>query len=93
MFLLLKSRVGGAQVVVFKIQNWKPDEISLKTIHQFLLLLFEYLAKQPEVQENGIIMVNDLEGFRFEHFWALSGISEIRSCLQVLVVSNYFDIK
>ncbi len=82
---LLKLSWEKAPIIVFRAQNWKPTEVTIRTVHQVIILLFEHFSKQPQVQENGLYMIADLKGFRFEHFWAFSGVKEIRMNIQILV--------
>jgi len=88
--LFQEQKFMGAQIAIFRINYWETNEISLRSLHQIIMYLMEHFTQQPEVQENGIYIIIDLAGFRFEHLWTFSSITEIRRTVEIVLVSRHF---
>jgi len=93
-FSILKHRFDGVLVAIGRIKNWKPKVITLRDFQLSFIMLAEQYINLVDTQENGITVIVDFEGLRFEHLWQAS-VKEIKRTAQAALVSNHipnFDI-
>lgn len=61
--VLPQKNVHGRVVIVGKFGKWKPSKVSNVKLVQAMVLLFEYMSKDPAAQTAGIAFVADFEGW------------------------------
>ena len=88
-FTVLKDRHEGARVVFIKIANWMPSEVGCRCLLFAFLQYAEFAVElEIETQQNGIVLIYDLQGFKFEHLKALS-LTELKRILTAILVSDH----
>ena len=86
---ILKDRHDGARVAIIKIANWMPRKLEVRYLLFATLQYLEFAVEQEiETQQNGIVLIYDLQGFKFEHLRALS-VTEIKRTMTAVLVSNH----
>jgi len=81
-------RNGTNRVGLFRIKKWKPDEVGLRDIQLGTLFIAEQYIQQLDIQENGLTVIFDMEGLRFEHAWKFT-VKEIRRCVKTGLVCTF----
>jgi len=84
-YTLFKHRFNGVITGVIRTGMWEPKKLPLLDIQKAALFGAEEYLNHVEVQENGVIVIVDYAGTRFEHFWHAT-IKEIRQCAEVILV-------
>lgn len=57
----------GRQVFLFRIGEWDPSQLSMIDMMTQCYYVEDVTADRQCTQLNGIVMIFDLKGFRFEH--------------------------
>ena len=87
---ILKNRSEGARVVIFKMKKWIPKKFGLRNLQMAFAQLLEFaISREIETQKNGLVLIFDLQGFKFEHLRALS-VKELHRMLTAIMVSSIY---
>lgn len=83
-FSLFKHKFNGIRVALVRVKNWKPKEVELKALQMSAMFIFEeYIRNNPDIQENGVAVIFDLEGVRLEHVRQFS-VRELRRVVNAI---------
>jgi len=88
MLFFLKNKLEGSRIVVWRMKNWCSKEFPLKESNRRTMSLMEHYTTEAEIQENGIYVICDLQGFRLEHLRALCSPMELRTVVQIVLVGK-----
>ncbi len=71
---------------MLRVRNWVPKEIPLKHMQMLAVILAEeYVNRDVELNEKGVIVIFDLRGASLEQLRYLS-VRELRRIIQVIQV-------
>ncbi|RWS13292.1 Alpha-tocopherol transfer-like protein, partial [Leptotrombidium deliense] len=89
-FVFPERTAKGESVSLSSIGQWDPQKVSFTEYMSLFVYGYEWLAMDPEIQENGNIQIADMEGFGWKQISKL-GVSEVRTMMNIC--SNIFPIK
>jgi len=69
----------GRRVLVLKLGQWNPDNVSSKHLYTATSHLFQIVSFEPKTQVSGIVILCDLLGFGLKQLSAL-GLEEMKCC-------------
>jgi hypothetical protein len=84
--VVFKNRYQGSRIGMLRVRNFIPKEVTVKDIQMLTLMITEeYVNREPETNEKGVIVIFDLKDLSFDQLRRLN-VREVRRIISIVQV-------